>query len=179
MRAIMRRIAALVAGATAVNSQVTFTGLAYPTGLAFDNSGNMIVVEKAGLIKTFPVAGAEMGGNGGRVLLDHRGSTASYGDMGFLSVAWTPGWLWGVYQLVDPAVGNQCTNPDAMIGVNGVSNAEFPGCVTHSLLSRWPYANGAIQGNEQIIMDGRQRNGDGSFLHCTQVRACLHQFVRA
>jgi hypothetical protein len=86
----------------------------------------------------------------------------SYGDHGITSLDWADGYLYATYSALNPATNNTCADRGQP---NGRPPSAIEGCVVYGRLSRWPVANGAVTGPEEILV------GENSTAKvCAQVR---------
>ena len=70
-------------------------------------------------------------------------------------------WLWVTYMHAEAPWGtNGCTDSGQQ---DGRPNDQITGCAVSGRVSRWSWVNGAIVGNEIVIVDGRK-----DFLFCAQ-----------
>jgi hypothetical protein len=75
-----------------------------PTALTWDNNNNVIIAEKAGMIK---ISNSWVNA-APAVLLDIQNEVASYGDHGLTSVLYNNGYLWATYMKENPQYGDNC-----------------------------------------------------------------------
>lgn len=135
-------------------------GLAYPTSFIEDDQGHILVAEKQGRVRSFLAAD---GTTLGAVLVDVSARAATYGDLGLLSIAFAPGYIYTLYNVFLASSGNVCLFPDSAIG--SIPDAAVAGCPASGVLSRWPYDSGGagrVMGPEQVVMDGWTRNAAGT-----------------